>query len=141
MHLATQEFINDLEAHELKYNYKGETESGKDRLVVSFGGENMSDIVMQFIFSADNEDVALRIFDIVKVPEPKINKMIKVVNDLNNKYRFAKFCLDTDDNTIQLEIDTPFREGSIGLVCREIMLRALNICDDAYPELMKSLWT
>ena len=103
-------------------------------------GENISDIVIQFFFSDDSEDAGVRIFDIVKVPEMKSNKMIKVINDLNNKYRFAKFCLDTKDDTIQLEIDLIFRQHDIGVICMEAMLRALRICDDSYPELMKELW-
>lgn len=142
MFYATQEFVNHLKKEELKYTLHEaeDPESGKDRVIVKFGGENISDIVIQFFFSDDSEDAGVRIFDIVKVPEMKSNKMIKVINDLNNKYRFAKFCLDMKDDTIQLEIDLIFRQHDIGAICTEAMLRALRICDDSYPELMKELW-
>lgn len=140
MNRATKEFVKELERDDVKYRYIGETDSGKDRMSVAFGGENMSDISVNFVFSEDNEDVALRIFDIVKVPENKTSKMLTVINNLNNQYRFAKFCFDTNDSTIQLEMDVPIRQGSIGPVCVEIMLRAVRICDKCYPELMKALW-
>lgn len=140
MHLATQQFINVLEEKELKYTYQDTTESGKDRLLVNFKGDNLESISINFFFSDDNEDVGLRIFNIAKIPAGKTDKILHQLNALNNKYRFAKFCLDTNDNTVQLEMDTPFRGYEIGEVCYEILLRALQICDDSYPELARAIW-
>lgn len=135
-----KQFVNLLEKNEIRYQYEGTTKSGKDVLVIRFGGNNMDTISVNFFFSSDGEDAAIRIFNIAKIPEVKIDAIYPTLNELNSRYRFAKFCLDSDDSTLQLEMDTAFRAFSAGDVCYELMLRAVNICDEAYPDLMKALW-
>ena len=76
----------------------------------------------------------------MKIPESKVAAIYPVVNAINNKFRFAKFCIDTDDNTVQAEMDAAFRSHDVGEICRELLLRCVSICDDAYPDLMKALW-
>ena len=62
------------------------------------------------------------------------------VNAVNYRFRFAKFCIDTSDNTIQAELDTPFRAYDVGEICMELTARTVDICDKAYPDLMKAIW-
>lgn len=62
------------------------------------------------------------------------------INSLNKHFRFAKFVLDTDDNTIQAEWDAAFRSRDVGEICYELLIRMVDICDTAYPDLMKALW-
>lgn len=137
---STREFTSVLDENGVSYNMLDPSESGKDVMYVSVNGENMSQIRVLFIFDPDNESAAIHVVSIVKVPADKIAKMFLTVNSLNNRFRFAKFCLDTDDNTVQMEIDVPFRAGSAGSICMEMLARTLSICDKAYPELMKAIW-
>ena len=138
---STQQFIDILEAKGTKYTVDEPTSNGKDVLTVSYGGENMSTIRCRFFFDTDCQSVAIRVFDIVKIPESKLEAMYPVVNAVNNKFRFAKFCIDTKDSTIQAEMDASFRANDVGEICRELLSRCVNICDEAYPDLMKALWT
>lgn len=138
---STQQFVRLLDEKNIKYKLGSPTESGKDTMTVTYGGENMSSIRCSFYFSDDGEDVAIRVFDIVKVPENKVNAMIHVVNALNNRFRFAKFCLYTKDNTVQAEMDGAFRSHDVGEIVLEMMVRMVDICDKAYPDLMKALWS
>ncbi|CDC63097.1 putative uncharacterized protein [Clostridium sp. CAG:448] len=137
---STNEFIAALNEKGVRYVADTPTEGGKDRLTVSFGGDNMGSIRMNFFFDEDGESFSIRVFDIVKVPPQKTETILRTVNDLNNHYRFVKFCLDMRDSTVQAEVDTAIRAGSCGEVCFEMMARCLNICDTAYPDLMKALW-
>lgn len=137
---STKQFIELLDAKGTKYTMGTPTKSGKDTMTISYRGDNMDSIRCNLFFDTDCESVALRVFDIVKVPEGKLASMFSVVNGLNNRFRFAKFCIDTDDNTIQAEIDGAFRSQDAGEVSRELLLRIINICDEAYPDLMKALW-
>ena len=137
---ATKKFTDLLVAKEIKYDYKGTTESGKDIVIVRFSGEKMTSIVTQIFFDTDNQSAAFRIFDVVKVPGEKAAAMINTVNAVNCKYRFAKFCYETDDNTIQLEADAIFRANDVAPICHELMMRCIDICDEAYPEFMKGVW-
>ena len=38
-------------------------------------------------------------------------------------------------------MDASFRDHDVGEICRELLRRCVNICDEAYPDLMKALWT
>ena len=62
------------------------------------------------------------------------------INQQNAKFRFVKFVIDTNDHTVQAEADVAFRSHDVGDICLEYVSRCINICDDAYPELMKALW-
>ena len=86
------------------------------------------------------QDVAIRVFDLVKVPEAKLDVLLKAINAVNRRFRFAKFVLDTDDNSVQAELDAVFRSHDVGEICLELMARCVDICDKAYPDLMKALW-
>lgn len=138
---STREFIRKLEEAKVKYTVGEPTESGKDNVIISFGGDNMDTIRCVLFFDTDNESAAVCVFNIVKIPSEKIAKMFITVNALNIKYRFSKFCIDTNDNTVQMEMDVSFRAGSVGPVCLEMLMYSVSMCDKAYPELMKAIWS
>lgn len=142
MHSSTRSFVDALDAKGIKYIYTAPSgKSTKDIVKIVYGGDNMSSIELKFFFSDDSEDVAVRVFDIVKVPSGREAVMLRAVNEQNSRFRFAKFCLDTDDNTIQMEMDAAFRRHDVGEICTELLARGVKICDDAYPELMKAMWS
>lgn len=37
-------------------------------------------------------------------------------------------------------MDTAFRSRDVGEICYELLIRMVDICDTAYPDLMKALW-
>lgn len=137
---STKQFVQALEQKEIRYTDQGTTEGGKDMITVTYGGDNMSSIRVQFFFDEDGESVALRVFDIVKVSDDKAARILTAVNEQNARFRFVKFVLDVRDNTVQAEIDASFRSSDAGDICLEALQRMVGICDDAYPELMKAMW-
>ena len=138
---STQQFLNILDAHGNRYTVSEPTPGGKDVVTVTFGGESMPAIRIRLFFDKDCQGVALRVFDIVKVPEERQAAVLSTLNGLNCRFRFVKFCLLAQDQTVQAETDAVFRENDVGEICRELALRCASICDDAYPELMKAIWT
>lgn len=135
------QFVNYMDKKDIKYNNRGPLgDEGREVVEVSFSGKNMNSVRTVFYFDADAEGVAIRVYDIVKVPEEKVDVMYPAINSLNRHFRFAKFVLDTDDNTIQAEMDTAFRSRDVGEICYELLIRMVDICDTAYPDLMKALW-
>lgn len=137
---STKQFVQALEQKEIRYTDQGTTEGGKDMIAVTYGGDNMSSIRVQFFFDEDGESVALRVFDIVKVSDDKAARILTAVNEQNARFRFVKFVLDVRDNTVQAEIDASFSRSDAGDICLEALQRMVGICDDAYPELMKAMW-
>lgn len=135
------QFVNYMDQKDIKYNNRVPFgDNGREVVEVSFSGKNMNSVRTVFYFDADAEAVAIRVYDIVKVPEEKVDMIYPAINSLNKHFRFAKFVLDTDDNTIQAELDAAFRSRDVGEICYELLIRMVDICDTAYPDLMKALW-
>lgn len=89
---STEQFLAYLNANKLKYDYtEPEDDDKKDVVVVRFTGHNLSTITVQFFFSTDGEDAAIRVFDLFKVPEDRHDKIYKALNEQNNAFRFVKF--------------------------------------------------
>lgn len=101
--------------------------------------ENTS-ISILFFFSDDCEDVAIRGSEFVTIPKDKVEKIYKVLNACNNKFRWVKFTMDEEDCEVRVEADAVIQLDSCAEECFELMLRMSNIVDDAYPEFMKALW-
>ena len=127
-------------AKDIKHSDIEVTQSGMEKVTVIYTGDSIPSIRMIFFFSKDCEDVAIRVFDIVKLPENRVEGFFKVVNEANRRFRFFKFVLDTNDNTVQAEMDAAFRTHDVGEICLELMSRCVDICDKAYPDFMKALW-
>lgn len=140
MYSSTQQFVRAMDAKDIKHSDPETAVGDREAVTVIYSSENIPSIRMRFFFDQDCRDVAIRVFDLVKVPEAKTDALIKAVNAVNRRFRFAKFVLDTDDNSVQAEMDAVFRSHDVGDICLELMARCVNICDEAYPDLMKALW-
>ena len=89
---------------------------------------------------AANSAVALRVFSLAHVENHQKSRILRTLNRLNDKYRFVRFTLDSD-NDIKVEYDFPEKTQNIGAVALEMLLRTVSIVDSAYPELMRDLWS
>lgn len=107
---------------------------------VGYNCDNVSSIVVRFISSDDDNDVAARIWTLAKATPAKRAAVLEAINELNAKYRYVFFYLD-DDNEVNVGYDFPLRTTNVGAIAREILNRMVNIADEAYPILMKALWS
>lgn len=134
MNSAAQNFANYLSSKEIKYRLESEN-------VLSTGfTESNTSVTVKFVFGEDGEDVALRVFSIAKVPENKLAGMAQVCSQLNLKYRWVRFYLDSD-NEVTAAIDAVISAGTSNDVCFELLIRIIKIVNEAYPEIMKGLWS
>lgn len=141
MLFSVSQFVDYLDQKGVKYNYRGPVgDNGSELVDVAFVGRNISSILVHFVFDPDSESVALCVYDIAKVPAEKVDMMYPVINRINWRFRFAKFALDTNDNTIHVEIDGAFCANDVGEICYELLSRMITICESAYPDLMQELW-
>ncbi len=94
-----------------------------------------------FVIDDDDSHAHLRGLNFVKIPENKYEKMFKVVNALNDEYNWVKFIVDIEHETIAARDDAVIHLDSCGEECYELMMRMVGIVQEAYPEIMKALWT
>ena len=113
---------------------------GDDLLRVgwNFNGGKIS---IFFKFDESDTHVHLEGMDFVTVPKDKFDAIYPVLNELNDKYVHVKFVLDTSDGEINARDDDIIQLDSCGPECFELMIRMVQIVEDAYPQIMKAMWS
>ncbi len=107
----------------------------------AFTGSNGT-YVIRAISSSDEPDVKIMSADFAKIPENKRDRGYALVNALNIKYKYAKFCIDEEgDLCVQCDLPAALSTAEVGTVARELMLRFPRIIDDAYPDIMRIIWS
>ena len=64
---------------------------------------------------------------------------LAVCNDLNLQFRWVKFFLDKDKDVVAT-LDAMLDDNSSGAECVSLLMRIVNIVDDAYPQIAKARW-
>ena len=105
------------------------------------GLKNLEGIRVSVIFDDNDRTVAVRSYELCKIPEAKLDKLHELCSDLNAKYRWVKFYVDSEDNTITIESDLITTPEEAGAEIFEVVGRMSVIVDQAYPDIMKALWS
>lgn len=110
-------------------------------LKITYSADNKESITITVIFDEDGDPyVAFRCWEICSVKdESKKAAAIAICNDLNNQFRWVKFVVDKD-NDIVTQCDAHVDMATVGEECHTLVLRMVNIVDEAYPRLMRFLW-
>lgn len=113
--------------------------SGESSAVITgFNLKCGSSIEVLFISAGDN-DVAIRVFNFFKVPAGKEHEGLHLCNDMNGQFRFTKFVSHGDH--VSVEMDMPVETQNTGAVCVELLVRLLQISEEAMPAFQKALGT
>lgn len=99
-------------------------------VVTGFDLKSGDAATIHFISMNDNNDVALRVFHFAKGDPAKLQG---VVNELNCRFRYAKFTLR--DGEVCLEMDVPQETTDVGKVAFELLARSLDIMAEASSDL------
>lgn len=93
-----------------------------------------------YISRDDDNDVSMRIFELLKFPEARTDDVIRIANDANYNFRFLKFCVDVDSHVVHVEFDFPINTGDPGETAYEMLQRAGDIVDEMYPKFMRCIY-
>ena len=111
-------------------------------LRVGFGGlKNREAVKIIIIFDDSDRTVAIRAFDLCKIPAEKVDALYETCSDLNKQFRWIKFYVDDSDNTITAEADAITTPDEAGAEILEVVARMTRIIDRAHPDIMKALWS
>lgn len=138
MFAATKRIYNALKAKEGLKVFTEENEKSSE-VWLQFPVKNGGNYRIKFISTDDDNDVAVRVFGLLRVDDTQKAKILEALNALNVKYRYVKFCCDNDGD-VNIEYDYPVRSENPENSAEEIVIRFVKIIDDAYPQLMHALW-
>lgn len=113
---------------------------GMSLVEATFDGKNFAGITLYFISNIDDNDVAVRVANLVKFPPGRLEKLYAACNAANRQYRYAKFVVDPEKGVVNMEMDIPSRCENVGAVAEELLIRAVAILDEVYPKLMQATW-
>lgn len=138
----TKNFTMALGAHSLKFvDLDLPADRGSDAILVHIPGNNIEQINCHCLFAEGKSTVSFRIYEIAKVEDKQnIPSVLILLNILNRKYHYAKFCLDMEDDTVQVEYDIIY-SSSVRLYDNvyNALQQVSAICDDAYPKILDAV--
>ncbi|MCQ2417281.1 MAG: YbjN domain-containing protein [Oscillospiraceae bacterium] len=115
-------------------------EEHEDRSILHVGVKSKeTSFEVLLISRTEKNDVAFRIFNLLKFNQNRLGEVLETVNACNAAYRFLKFNVDLRNLTIDVEYDFPLEITDIGESAYEILSRSANIIDLCYPELTKAI--
>jgi len=124
---------------EMELHYRVTQGKNSDVIRLSTGTDSGAKIDFTIFPSGEKSDVSMRVYGVVKVPENKSENLMRVCNELNKKYRYVKFFVDSDRD-VNVAYDITRNNGELGETVLEIMARFHNIINEAYPVLMRAIW-
>ena len=119
MGMAVKVMQQFLESQEIKYDL---VRDNVIRVGWNFEGGNMD---IYFDFDDDDSRVHLEGLNFIKVTEDKYDKLYKVLNTVNDEYKYVKFVLDTENGQINARDDALIQLDSCAQECYELMIRML----------------
>lgn len=81
--------------------------------------------------------MAIRVFNLARFPEEKQADMLAFANECNSKYRFLKFVVDCNGNTLQAEYDLPQGNQNVVEAAIEIFVRIMDILNKIGADMMR----
>ncbi|MBQ8053718.1 MAG: YbjN domain-containing protein [Lachnospiraceae bacterium] len=105
-----------------------------------FNGKNAQKVDLYIHIEEERNEVHLRSFNYIRVPEDKMNNILRLCSQMNKTYSWVKFYVDEKDMTVTLADDAVVEPSTCGDETFGLMYRMLLICDDAYPEFMRALY-
>ena len=140
MFQATQAIYNELKNSNSNLKVFTEENDQRSEVWLQFTVDNGPAYRIRFISTDNDSDVAVRVFGLLRVEETKKSKMLSAINEINAQFRYVKFVMD-DNNDISVQYDFPVRTVRVEASAEEILIRFVKIIDDAYPMMMRALWS
>lgn len=132
MKKCTQSFTDSLTEKELNFTVKNSETSE----IVDFPWQGRN---LKCIFSGDDGEYLSLYYCLENVPEDKLADILIVCNELNSKYKWVKFYIDSD-NDIMLEDDAILSYENAGNEAFELLIRMIDILKETKPVFMKAIY-
>ena len=107
---------------------------------ITFELKNRTDLDLMMIFDPAANSCAIRSFGIAKIQEGTEDKIYALLNRLNAQFRWVKFTLIESSKTIVAADDLLLEEKTIGEETFSHAMQMARIIDEAYPEIMQTIW-
>lgn len=137
MYQSIQEITKAFDKVEIRYRVD---RKGNQEVLVTDISTKVASYKILFVKTDDTgNDVGIRIIGLASYPKEKWMDVYRLINRLQEKYRFAKFILD-EDGDMMVNYDFPVSCEEIGKCAVEMVLTLVKVLDEVYPELKRLQW-
>lgn len=124
---------------EVQCPYQRATDSkGQEMISIGLSGDHFSGL--QYFLLFDNDTSAQIRCYICKFPPDKNLSALQIVNQLNRRYRWIKFFVESS-GAVGATADIKATEDTAAEILFHILCRMNGIIDDAYPTLMRVIYS
>lgn len=137
MNKIIKNFAEFLRTQNLPYDFVGDNNA--IRVTQKFE-KNPSSHMLIFVLCDDDDanDIQIALFGLGKVENMSV-QLLQKINEINAKYRWFKLAI-TEDWDLRMTLDA-YVDGNVNEQILAYILRAVDIADDLYPQLMKIIWS
>lgn len=137
MFSPAEEIIEFFDEKEVRYRVQEQEE--ETRIIADVVVDYAAFSVV-FLITSEENDVSVRVPHFVRFKEQEYAEMLRVANQVNDRYRFCKFTVNKEAEAVTMEYDFPENTEQIGPAAHEIFQRTMQIAEEAYPEFMRAIW-
>lgn len=123
---------------EREINYRITEISESSVVEAGFTLEEGASFLVRFVSRDGDNDVGIRVFDLVKVKDGQQDIALQVLNQLNREYRFVRFYLHSS-GSVHAASDLYVCTDNVGEMAVEAFARFRQVIKKAYPVLVKAL--
>lgn len=113
----------------------------KNVLEVEFASDNINYSAVYVVFGDQNDSCQFKIFYYCKFPKEKRQKMYELCSIKNSQYRWVKFFVEEEDDSVTIASDAFIQLDSCGDEVLRVVSKMMTVADDAYPDFMKATWS
>lgn len=129
----TKPFIRAIRQRNMHYEIQT-LPDGCDRILIPFSGE--SPMFVHVILNEEQSVLSVQIYDLVKIPDPLI--ALTTTNRLNGEYRFVKFYLEPESQSVHMRADAVIIEETASFVGIQLLKSCLTIHKAVMPLLLSA---
>lgn len=133
MNESAQAFMERLQRSNIRYMDKAQPD-GSHYVAVDAAGKNGRVYSIATLFSTDGTEFSIRCYQLGKVPTERVRPMLKLLNDLNGDYAWARFFLDKEQE-VAVGLDAVITAASAPRVCWEMVVRLFSVLDGVQEQI------
>lgn len=132
---STRAFLKVLDEADIIYTLVGVDDDGDELVRVANKDSNDYSYTINLYFDKDEMRCALRVWNVIEFKSSDTTNVLRACNELNARFKYLRFYVDTSDNTVTAAMDLIFRDGA-GEVTLEGLVRTAQILVDGRPTLL-----
>ncbi|MDO4492864.1 MAG: trypsin-like peptidase domain-containing protein [Clostridia bacterium] len=133
---TTAAFLRELDSRGTACTFDGLDEKGTERVYIENRNDQGYKYVIRCAFSEEGRSLRIFVWNAVDFNAKDLGKAIRFVNDLNAKYKWARFSVDRSDNSVTCDTDLVLPEdGTAGEIAYTGLVHLAQVLNSAYEVL------